>query len=302
MPEEQHDTAIRGRGGEHGASLSENIQTRNDAPILTHPGGKGRAGERGAISNLAVRIYIKILNASLRFSNDCLAPLTRIFLSLSVVATIALIANLFVGLLTGDYQTVVREQIAASKEYKQKQKDRSATKEEIAAAREKFLKLETDHKPYHAWIAVHVFLGCAAAILTTLVNSVAITYFVGTSRWIKEVVDAYGMDPKLEQQGQRIKRGSFAWSVAGMLAVVSLVFFGGAADPRGANYAYSAHFVLPHYLLAFVVIAFVLLSFWKQWTKIAVNYRLIAEIMAEVQRIKQARADAKNPAGKDARA
>lgn len=225
--------------------------------------------------------------------------MTRIFLSLAVVATIALVANLLVGLLTGDYQTVVKDQITASQEYKRLLKDRGASAVDITTAKEKLYALQKSNQPSHDFIRVHVFLGCAAALATTLVNSIAITYFVGTSRWIKEVVDAYHLNQKLVAHGHRIKRESFAWSVGGILAVVLLVGVGAAADPRGANYTHSAAYVMPHYVLALAVIAFVLLAFWKQWTKIAVNFRLIAEIMTEVQRVKQNRntdAAAESPA------
>src|SRR5687767_4100847 len=40
----------------------------------------------------------------------------------------------------------------------------------------------------------HWLAGVAAAIAVLFANSIAVTYFIGTNRWCKEVVDAYSLD------------------------------------------------------------------------------------------------------------
>jgi hypothetical protein len=81
------------------------------------------------------------------------------------------------------------------------------------------------------WGTVHRLSGVLAALVVVLVNSMAVTYFVGTSRWVREVVETYGLDAGLVTRSRRLKRSAFPFAVAGMLAVVGIVALGGAADP-----------------------------------------------------------------------
>ena len=45
------------------------------------------------------------------------------------------------------------------------------------------------------WATVHRLTGIAAALAVVLVESVIVTYFIGTSRWCKEVIETYSLDP-----------------------------------------------------------------------------------------------------------
>ena len=56
---------------------------------------------------------------------------------------------------------------------------------------------------------VHRLMGVAAAIVVVLVNSIVVTYFIGTSRWCKEVVDTYSLDRELVRRSARLKRRTF---------------------------------------------------------------------------------------------
>ena len=47
------------------------------------------------------------------------------------------------------------------------------------------------------WGTVHRLSGVLAALLVVLVNSMAVTYFIGTGRWCREVVETYGLDPEI---------------------------------------------------------------------------------------------------------
>lgn len=76
------------------------------------------------------------------------------------------------------------------------------------------------------WATVHRLSGVLAALMVVLVNSMAVTYFVGTSRWVREVVETYGLDAALVDRSRRLKRRAFPFAVAGMLAVVGIVALG----------------------------------------------------------------------------
>ena len=81
------------------------------------------------------------------------------------------------------------------------------------------------------WATVHRLSGVAAALAVVLVNSIVVTYFIGTSRWCKEVSETYALDPSLVRRSTLLKRRTFPWALLGMLAVVGVIALGGAADP-----------------------------------------------------------------------
>jgi len=132
-----------------------------------------------------------------------------------------------------------------------------------------------------------MLLGSAAALVAVLVHSIAITYFIGTSRWCKEVCDTYDLPRELAARSTKLKRNTFPWALGGILAVITVVGLGAAADPSGANFQRSESFVLPHYLAALVGLVVLAIAFWVEITRIAENYTVIEQILAEVQRIRQ---------------
>ena len=135
-------------------------------------------------------------------------------------------------------------------------------------------------------MTLHMLLGSAAALVTVLVNSITITYFIGTSRWCKEVCETYGIDPQLADRSTQLKRSAFPWALAGIATVIVLVGLGAAADPSGANWSRSEQFVLPHDLAAMIGLVSIIVAFWMQASRVAENHRVIDAILAEVQRIR----------------
>src|SRR5690349_20501983 len=107
--------------------------------------------------------------------------MTRIFLTLASLSVILLLGALMMGLTMGDlYQQPV-----------------------------------PTHETLH-WATLHRLTGVAAALMVVLVESIVVTYFIGTSRWCKEVVDTYqlGRDPVVASN--RLKRRTFPWALSGM--------------------------------------------------------------------------------------
>jgi hypothetical protein len=106
-------------------------------------------------------------------------------------------------------------------------------------------------------------------MMTVLVSSISITYFIGTSRWCKEVCETYKISGDLAERSTRLKRSTFPWSLAGILAIIAVVGLGAAADPSGANWSRAGEFVLLHYLGAMLGLVIVAASFWMQLSRIA---------------------------------
>lgn len=138
------------------------------------------------------------------------------------------------------------------------------------------------------WARVHRLTGLAAALSVVLVNSIVVTYFVGTSRWCKEVVETYRLDPSLVQESAAIKRRTFPWAVAGMLTVVVVTALGGAADPATLRPG-TAGWTNYHLAGALGGIGFVIWGYVVCWNHIDSNHRLVQRIVGEVQRIRQER-------------
>src|SRR5260221_8345580 len=107
------------------------------------------------------------------------------------------------------------------------------------------------------WATTHRLAGVGAGLIVVLVNSIVVTYFIGTSRWCKEVVETYSLDVELLRRSTRLKRRTFPWAVMAMLAVVGMIALGGAADP-GTGLPGTANWVLPHFIGALVGLAFVI--------------------------------------------
>ena len=139
------------------------------------------------------------------------------------------------------------------------------------------------------WATVHRLSGIAAALSVMFVDSIAVTYFIGTSRWCKEVADAYQLNARFVQQSSTLKRRTFLISLLSMLAMVGVVALGGAADPAAAlrlqplaGFTWSQI----HLAGALAGLAFIAWCFYRQWINVAANQEIINEVQSEVRRIR----------------
>lgn len=142
------------------------------------------------------------------------------------------------------------------------------------------------------WATVHRLSGVAAALSVVLVDSIVITYFVGTSRWCKEVVETYKLSPSLVVRSNRLKRATFPISTISMLVVVGIVALGGAADPAASlrpKPVAGITWATFHLLGALIGTALVGLGFLKQRANMEAHHEVVEEVMAEVRRIRQER-------------
>ena len=64
------------------------------------------------------------------------------------------------------------------------------------------------------WGTVHRLSGILAALVVVLVNSMSVTYFIGTGRWCREVVETYHLADALILRSKAIKRSSFPFALA----------------------------------------------------------------------------------------
>jgi hypothetical protein len=137
----------------------------------------------------------------------------------------------------------------------------------------------------------HRLCGIAAGLSVLLVESVVITYFVGTSRWTKEVAETYRLDAGFIARSARLKRRTFPIAVCGMLIVVGITALGGAADPgsqlsRSLISRFGVSWADIHLGFAVLGIGAIVVGYYLQAQHIAANQQIIREVMAEVKRIR----------------
>jgi hypothetical protein len=218
--------------------------------------------------------------------------LARIFSVLALLAVLLLVANFVVGLAAGDFNAAAKRKRDAYNQLSDLERRHRATpsgaSSELEQGRQAASAADVDFRGPRVRMTLHMLLGSAAALVTVLVSSITITYFIGTARWCKEVCDAYQIAPELAERSTRLKRRAFPGALAGIFSVIIIVGLGAAADPSGANWQRSSQFVLPHYAAAIVGLLIVIVAFWMQISRIAENHGVIEEILAEVARIRNA--------------
>jgi hypothetical protein len=138
------------------------------------------------------------------------------------------------------------------------------------------------------WATVHRLTGVAAALAVVFVESVIVTYFIGTSRWCKEVVETYRLDPASVAASNRLKRRTFPWALGGMLGVVAVIALGAAADP-GTGQPNTQDWADVHLVGTLAGVLFIGWSFVVAWNNVAANHVIIQGIIAEVAHIRSER-------------
>jgi hypothetical protein len=137
------------------------------------------------------------------------------------------------------------------------------------------------------WYNVHFLSGVTAALVVMLVNAIVLTYFIGTSRWCREVTDAYSLPPDAARASQHLKRRTFPFTLANMLLVVGLAALGAAAD-RFSRPSEPLWAEL-HLVGVLLGLTFMVLASYLQWSHIRANQQVIAQILAQVRDMRAAK-------------
>jgi hypothetical protein len=214
--------------------------------------GRGVHGGQNAVRLVATQQHTA-RGICRRTSHPLYPRMTRIFLTLASLSIILLVAAMVMGLSMGDL-------------YERPMPSR-----------------ETLH-----WATLHRLTGVAAALAVVFVESVVVTYFIGTSRWCKEVVETYQLDQSAVLASNQLKRRTFPWALAGMLGVVVVIALGGAADPASLQPNTKA-WVNWHLIGAFSGIGLVAWTYLVAWNNILANSAIITGLVAEVARLRQDR-------------
>jgi hypothetical protein len=133
---------------------------------------------------------------------------------------------------------------------------------------------------------IHRLTGIAAALGVVFVESVVATYFIGTSRWCKEVSETYRLDMNRVAKSNRLKRRAFAVATIGMLTVVGIIALGGAADPATGR-PNTQSWTIYHMSAAMIGFAVIAWTYFVGWQYVWQQNAIIQEIVAEVAEIRR---------------
>lgn len=212
--------------------------------------------------------------------------LTRIFLTLAIISVLLLLLNVVLGFNTGDVGGMWRDYVKSVREFREFQNRPDVSQEEKTAAQRERQQQYDKLKSAMSFLRLHLLVGVLAALTTVLVNSICVTYFIGTTRWCREVTEAYDLDKSMLAESNALKRKSFPWAVASIVLILAIVALGSLSDPNvsGAN---ATNWRTPHYLLALVSTAVIAWGFFTQWNNIAANYVVINRILDAVRRVRE---------------
>lgn len=208
--------------------------------------------------------------------------MARIFSSLAVVAVTLIVINLFLGLMAGDYNEGSAQLRRHVEKREMAKNDRRTPPAEVDKLTAEMDAARAEFEPVRKRTAWHRLLGILAALVGVLVQCIAVTYFIGTARWCKEVVEAYSFDPEYVRRSAKIKSRCFPWSLLGIITIVVIVTFGAAADPATLR-STTARWVVPHFWAAMLGTGLVVYCLYQQAVRIQTNNGLVNEITEAVR-------------------
>lgn len=138
----------------------------------------------------------------------------------------------------------------------------------------------------------HLLAGLAGLCFATLVHAIALTYFMGTGRWLEETSRAYGLEPGRHAESRALKYRTIPAMCGCLVLLILTGGFGAAADPASpvgfAGWGPLSPAML-HFLCAVLALGTNLLVTVWEYVAIDRNGRLVEEVLGEVKRIRTER-------------
>ena len=197
-------------------------------------------------------------------------------MSLSLLPILLVFTTMGVGWWIGDYNGVFRE-------IRENRVTASEADEEAQLAED----LEILSEPQRRF-NMHFQLGLATSLAVVLINSLSVTYLIGTSRWVKEVCEAYELGDTHIRQSTKLKRTTFPWSIACVMSILTVIALGAAADPGNLSET-TAQWVTPHLTVAMIGAAIIVIAVAVQAMNLHQNSQIIDQVVEEVKRERLAR-------------
>ena len=150
--------------------------------------------------------------------------------------------------------------------------------------------------PHDIWHGIHLLFSLLTVVALLGVHSIVYTYFVATAKWAGEVVRVYQLPDWFVAQAKRNKRRTFRFIMGSMTAIAIAAWLGAAADTRGSAFS-------PWHLgAAAFALAFNFGSFVFEYASIVAHARLLLELKAQADSLREARLQASAPGTAEAAA
>lgn len=209
-------------------------------------------------------------------------------------ASLLLLGNLFYALAIGDFGASSQRYVEARDVLRDLDRSPHATTAGLETQQQRVEQLAADARTQRERFWPHVWLGIVASLVALLVNCISVTYFIGTNRWCREVVEAYRMPNDLALQSQQLKRHAFPWALIGILVTLAIASLGAAADPYSTS-SNPAGWVIWHWAVALLGVAAMVVSFAMQVAAVGRNYEIIQQILAKAEQMRAEQRAKKEP-------
>jgi hypothetical protein len=146
-----------------------------------------------------------------------------------------------------------------------------------------------DAKVDRAAVSNHMLVALGALVFALLVHAILLTYFMGTGRWLEETSKAYKLSPDYCAQSSHLKYSTLPIMAGTLLLLIVTGAFGAAADPLGAGFSGGLGLTAGeiHFLTACLAVGANVIVNIIEYFAIQKNGRLVKDVLAEVQRIRQ---------------
>lgn len=211
--------------------------------------------------------------------------MSRIFLSLATLSTLLLSVAFLLGLRIGNINHIYHSFWTTREEIQAKSQELLPESPEMVDLQKRKNEQLAAYGQLRPRVTVHMMFGMLTALVTMLVHSVCVTYFIGTAKWCGEVVGAYQLNHALYESSRLLKRRCFHWSLLGICTLLLIVVLGASSDP-GTLGGHTWNWVEPHLWAASLGIAITLLTFWKQWGYLLQNVDIIQQVQEQVQQVR----------------
>jgi hypothetical protein len=134
----------------------------------------------------------------------------------------------------------------------------------------------------------HFIVGLFTAVAVLLTHCLAITYFLGTGRWVKEVCLAYDLpDHRWPRQTRDLKRRNTPYAILAMLITIATA----AAGAGRQNFDWPAWL---HATLAGITLVVNAAVWALEYRNMRTNLRILDEVYAETERMRAERGQPSN--------
>jgi hypothetical protein len=132
--------------------------------------------------------------------------------------------------------------------------------------------------------------------VTVIIASVSVTYFIGTSRWCREVAE---VDPQVEplaEKSKRLKGKAFPCAHLTIFSVLSIVASGAFCDPA-TRLGHTSGWIVPHVVVTVIGILLIAWCFVRQARLIQANAIILDDIKNTMEESNHASMHSTSPPG-----